>query len=281
MSVGPPRKLLATGMLPFTAAWQQLRPGLRILMYHRVRPVSQYDQLSVTPSRFEAQLSVLAARARIVSLEQALAEWKEAPRRPASVAVTFDDGYRDNLLYALPALRRFGVPATVFVTTCFCDQTRVHPRYAGEPGPVHLDWDEVRWLGRQAGISIGSHGVTHARLAQCTDEESWQEIVGSRQAIERELGDAAPIFCYPSGDFGAREVRYVRDAGYRAAVTVAPGVNRAATDVFSLRRTEMTDRDGPLELRLKLAGAFDPMHSLLHRRRLSRFSREAGRMGTA
>jgi len=146
---------------------------------------------------------------------------------------------------------------------------------------VHLDWDEVRWLGRQAGISIGSHGVTHARLAQCTDEESWQEIVGSRQAIERELGDAAPIFCYPSGDFGAREVRYVRDAGYRAAVTVAPGVNRAATDVFSLRRTEMTDRDGPLELRLKLAGAFDPMHSLLHRRRLSRFSREAGRMGTA
>ena len=73
----------------------------------------------------------------------------------------------------------------------------------------------------------------------------------------------------------ARESRLAREAGYRAAVTVAPGANRPGSDLWALRRTEITDRDEPRELSMKLAGAFDPIHAVLHWKRRRAFAAAA------
>jgi hypothetical protein len=67
----------------------------------------------------------------------------------------------------------------------------------------------------------------------------------------------------------------VRAAGYRAAVSVAPGANRPGTPLFELRRTEVTDRDDTVDLHAKLSGAYDLPHRLLHRRRRWRFEAAA------
>jgi hypothetical protein len=85
------------------------------------------------------------------------------------------------------------------------------------------------------------------------------------------------FFCYPSGDFGDREVALVRAAGYRAAVSVAPGVNRSGTSPFALRRTEVTDRDERVDLDAKLTGAYDLAHGWLHLRRRREFEAAARR----
>ncbi|OZB48948.1 MAG: polysaccharide deacetylase, partial [Thiomonas sp. 14-66-4] len=61
------RRLLATAMWPYAKLAGALRPGLRILMYHRVADGQGYDQLTVSPARFERQMRHLAAHAHVVS----------------------------------------------------------------------------------------------------------------------------------------------------------------------------------------------------------------------
>jgi peptidoglycan/xylan/chitin deacetylase (PgdA/CDA1 family) len=86
-----------------------------VLMYHRVAvlPLDPWS-LAVTPSHFAEHLEVLGRLTDVVPL----GEIREAARnaRPR-VAITFDDGYADNLTAALPLLERFGMPATCFVAT--------------------------------------------------------------------------------------------------------------------------------------------------------------------
>jgi peptidoglycan/xylan/chitin deacetylase (PgdA/CDA1 family) len=96
----------------------RLSKGALIIGYHRVAE-GQGDPYSicVSPAHFAAQIAVLRRRARVVSLGE-LAAALEGGRPPrGAVAVTFDDGYADNLLAASPILERHGAPATFFIST--------------------------------------------------------------------------------------------------------------------------------------------------------------------
>jgi peptidoglycan/xylan/chitin deacetylase (PgdA/CDA1 family) len=92
--------------------------GGLVLTYHRVTtPGRDPQQLAVSPANFEQQLDVLVARALPMPFEDLAAATTGADVPAGAVAVTFDDGYADNLHEALPLLENAGVPATVFVTT--------------------------------------------------------------------------------------------------------------------------------------------------------------------
>jgi len=86
-----------------------------ILIYHRVTPdvTLDWNLLCVTPDHLAGQLEWLRGRFALVSLTELLEPRRGRPR----LALTFDDGYADNLLYGLPVLERFSAPATIFVTT--------------------------------------------------------------------------------------------------------------------------------------------------------------------
>jgi peptidoglycan/xylan/chitin deacetylase (PgdA/CDA1 family) len=266
------RRILALGLWPYAKVTSAMRPGLRILMYHRVANLPAYDQLTVSPSRFERQMRQLAEGHQVVSLAEGLQALAAGPLRRPLVAVTFDDGYLDNLSEAAPILAYHGIPATVFVTTRFCDQAANHPRYGLSAQRLHLNWEEVATLAAMPGITIGSHTLSHPYLPTLSDAEAQHEIEDSRREIQARLGLTTDYFCYPSGDLSPRELQLVRQTGYSAAVSVSPGVNHASADRFQLRRTEITDRDDNFDFNLKLTGAFDPLHRLLHARRTRRFA---------
>jgi peptidoglycan/xylan/chitin deacetylase (PgdA/CDA1 family) len=121
--------------------WRNRRePRALILLYHRVAELAADPwALSVTPAHFAEQLAILRRHApvlRLQELAQALSSGT-LPRR--SVVVTFDDGYADNLHEAKPHLERYGVPATVFVTTGFVG------------GGRECWWDELERLLLQPG----------------------------------------------------------------------------------------------------------------------------------
>jgi peptidoglycan/xylan/chitin deacetylase (PgdA/CDA1 family) len=264
------RQLVPALFYPWTAAVHGVAPGIRVLMYHRVDRISSYDQLNVTPERFESQMAHLAQHHRVIGLRQAVDALQSRTLPGNAVVITFDDGYKDNLVHAYPVLKRYGLPATIFVTTHFCDGRVFHPRYAGA-ADLHLTWDDVRRLAQDPLITIGSHTMTHPHLPTLTDAEAHREIAESRNIIQSQLNAPVDFFCYPSGNFGLREMQLVKAAGYAAAVSVAPGRNRDFATPFSLRRTEITDRDGAWEFRAKLSGAFDPLHRWLHAKRLRAF----------
>jgi peptidoglycan/xylan/chitin deacetylase (PgdA/CDA1 family) len=115
-----------------------------ILLYHRVTELeSDPWALAVHPRSFAEHLEVLRRHADPLSLQEMTRRAREGtlPRYP--VALTFDDGYRDNLLHAKPMLERFDVPATVFVPTAGLDTGR------------EFWWDELEALLLQQGVLPG------------------------------------------------------------------------------------------------------------------------------
>jgi peptidoglycan/xylan/chitin deacetylase (PgdA/CDA1 family) len=94
-----------------------------ILVYHRVTPLDfDPEWLAVAPDRFAEQLDVLRHDYRVLSLSELNERVQKGNVPRKAVAVTFDDGYADNLLIARPLLERYDVPATCFVTTGKLDQ---------------------------------------------------------------------------------------------------------------------------------------------------------------
>lgn len=119
-------KALLTGLLA-TFGGQNRQGGksrLIVLMYHRVLPKDS-EQLGfvqpgmyVTAETFAQQMKLLKQKFRVVRL----ADWVRAlksgsPLPGLSVAITFDDGWRDNYQYAYPVLQAQGLPATIFLVS--------------------------------------------------------------------------------------------------------------------------------------------------------------------
>jgi peptidoglycan/xylan/chitin deacetylase (PgdA/CDA1 family)/predicted ATP-grasp superfamily ATP-dependent carboligase len=256
-----------------SAAWlARRRPdtpsqGLRILFYHRV--ADDGDVLAVPVRRFREQLGVLAAGGhRVLDVVSAFDLLSRGELPPRTIALSFDDGFRDVAEAALPVLQQHGFGATVFVPTAVIDGTTVFGWYGRQP-PL-LSWDEVTELDRASPLRFEAHSLHHPNLTALDDAQAREEIAGSRLALETRLGRRVDAFCYPGGVFGQRERRFVAEAGYRLAASCEPGVNDGETDRFALRRIQIDSRDRLIDFRAKLSGGHDsplPFRSLYRRRR--------------
>jgi peptidoglycan/xylan/chitin deacetylase (PgdA/CDA1 family) len=100
--------------------WLQARffGGALILGYHRIERLTHDEyEVCVTPQHFAEQMEILSKHAHPVSLRELVQDLKEGSVRPRSVAVTFDDGYAENLYQARPILEKYAIPAMIFVCT--------------------------------------------------------------------------------------------------------------------------------------------------------------------
>ena len=91
-------------------------PSARILYYHRVNDDNDAFFPAITTGLFEAQMRYVSRHHRVVSLAELVSRLGDQSSQPV-VAITFDDGYRDNYQNAFPILERYGLPATIFLTT--------------------------------------------------------------------------------------------------------------------------------------------------------------------
>jgi peptidoglycan/xylan/chitin deacetylase (PgdA/CDA1 family) len=228
--------------------------GLRILFYHRVS--DDDDPLAVSPRKFRQQMEVLAGEGfQVVGLAEAVDLLESERPVPSTIALNFDDGFRDVGENALPILELFGFRATVFVPTGVIEGAASFPWYSDQP-PV-MNWEEIVELDRAGTLRFEAHTVTHPNLLLLSDEESRSEIAQSKVDLEARLERPVEAFCYPAGLFGDRERRFVAEAGYRLAVSCEPGVNGRDTDRLTLRRRQIDPRDRTLDFRAKLGGGHD------------------------
>lgn len=123
----------------------------------------------------------------------------ESASGPPAVAITFDDGYRDNSEVAWPILREIGCPATFFICTGFLDGdpavARRFRRYRSLPP---MAWDQVRRL-QVEGAHIGCHTEGHPNLAALSLTNALEDVRRARARIEAETGGPPTLFAFPYG----------------------------------------------------------------------------------
>jgi peptidoglycan/xylan/chitin deacetylase (PgdA/CDA1 family) len=159
-----------------------------IVAFHRVLEApSPSDPLSIDTRTFERFCRYFARHFDIVSLPQLARSLQAGGSVSRQLAITFDDGYRDNFEHAAPILSRLSLPATFFVVTQWIG-TDVVPWWDDAAGVRHpwMTWDEVRVL-RRLGFDIGAHTRTHVDLGQVTGKEARDEILGARLELQAQL----------------------------------------------------------------------------------------------
>lgn len=199
-------------------------PTAVILIYHRVESAkNDPHQLCVSPENFYGQIRFLKENFRVVPLVQLAREVRSKKLKNKTVAITFDDGYADNLHNALPILQEHNIPATIFITAGHIGSNKpfywdenTSPEDRGRPMTV----DEVKTLAMARLIEIGGHTINHPKLAKLPENEQFQEISRGKQIIEKALNIPLISFAYPFGgkdSFDKTTIELVKKAGFQYA----------------------------------------------------------------
>lgn len=257
--------LLLAGWFSFRYAWW--RPVVderhpRILMYHMVsphRPGARFNGLRVTPQRFEQQLRWLQSRGWTSYTVSELVELGQSSP-PKAVAITFDDGFADNCLEALPLLQRYQTKATLYLVADRHDRDwSVNKKAHHDSGELRaepkLSDEQVEQMLASGLIELGSHTLTHPNFLRLNQAEREQELQTSKAELEQRFGVAVSSFAYPFGLFQAEDPELVRAAGYGNAVTTDAGIESALTSrPFTLRRVKISGKDNLLAFGLRMRG---------------------------
>jgi peptidoglycan/xylan/chitin deacetylase (PgdA/CDA1 family) len=231
-------------------------PHLSILMYHQVgffpRPAA-HRAVFCHVDRFKAQMAYLKAmNFSVLSLEQARAclfEGKPLPGK--SVVLTFDDGYENFREHAWPAMQKHGFPATVFLVSDLLGKTSSWLGSEFADHPPLMSASTVRQLASE-GVNFGSHACSHPRLSRLDDAQMRREVFDSKSRLEDVLGNEVPDFCYPYGDYNARTIELVQEAGYRTGLTCIKGPANTAYNPLEIPRKAISYGDNLIGFAWKL-----------------------------
>jgi len=223
------------------------KKGFRVLAYHAVgSEVADdiYGLFSIEFELFKNHIEILKNYGvDLISIE-------EKNRNPSnlSISLTFDDGYKDNLLVVAPFLATCSIPFSVFVSTSFTLEKN-DGRYLT---PV-----ELKKLSKFPGVTIASHSHNHIPLAKCSDTTLKEELKSSKQILEDIIGKEVTSISYPFGSVNKRVSETAKEMGYRKGFCSRFDINDIERDPMLLCRTEISARDTERIFLQKLKGDWD------------------------
>jgi len=200
-----------------------------------------------------------------------LTEKREVPVR--SVVITFDDGYKNNYTNAFPVLRRFNLPATIFLATDYIGTSEIFPWFNGlserdqkaRENWIPLSWEEITEMNGD-GVAFGSHTCSHANIRNMSKITFEEEIERSRGVIERQIDKTVNLFSYPFSFPKYRRsysdlTKEIKEAllgrGYLGACTTIIGTNSRGSDPFCLKRIQIKNTDDLFSFAAKVDGAYN------------------------
>jgi peptidoglycan/xylan/chitin deacetylase (PgdA/CDA1 family) len=225
-----------------------MRNMATVVAFHRVRDTARPEGLTVNVSMFERYCRFFQNHFQVVPLRELVNRLERGQKLHGALAITFDDGYRDNFEYAAPVLEKLSLPATFFVVTQWMG-TDVVPWWDRTEGVQYpwMTWDQVRTLQRR-GFDIGAHTRTHVDLGVVDPLVAQQEILGARQELEEQLDAPVDLFAYPYGkptNLADSNRQVVKRAGFRCCCSCFGGLNTRKTDPLHLRRVPISPHWGP------------------------------------
>jgi peptidoglycan/xylan/chitin deacetylase (PgdA/CDA1 family) len=226
-----------------------------ILMYHIVdnpRDTSE-EKYCCSVKNFERQMRYLRQSAfSPVSLDIYISSLRNnSPIPDNPIVITFDDGFEDFYRNAFPAAQKHDIPLTLFMVTEGIGGTNKWMHQRGKPKRKLLNQNELLSCAK-AGVTIGSHTLTHPRLTEVDDKTANNEIKLSKMHLQDILQQEVKHFAYPYGLYDPNHLEIIEEAGYESACSTRSGFNRNNINLFELRRIEVYGSDTLWHFKQKL-----------------------------
>lgn len=205
-----------------------------VILYHSVGNTPW----ATAEKTFEEQMQWLTNHCHVLTLTDLI----NTPQKKniIQVAITFDDGYRSLYQNVAPVLLKNNISATVYLNTGWiAENTNERKKSVIElghyPDEQFLTWQEVREL-RQNGWEIGSHGVNHYNFAKTQEELTIQELIESKNIIEKKINSTCLHFAYPFGRYSRRLKIITKNIGYQYVATARHGALTSNFDLLAFPR---------------------------------------------
>jgi peptidoglycan/xylan/chitin deacetylase (PgdA/CDA1 family) len=201
-------------------------------IYHRFGD-SRYPTTNTPITDFANHLAYLQAEHyTVMNFSDAIRYLKDDSPVKKVAVITIDDGYKSFLKHGYPLLRRYKMPATLFINT----------KTVG--GGDYMNWDDLKNC-LQNKIEIGNHTHSHDFFLNLPEAKRYDvfrdEIAQSQSIIKNNLGVVPEVFTYPYGEFDLKMKQIVKDAGFIAAAAQNSGVIYAEGDLFQCPRFPMSE----------------------------------------
>ncbi len=197
------------------------KTGAPVLMYHAVGPEEGTDwpkTLIMKPELFESHLRYLKEQGyTIVTVAELAARLEKNESVDKYIALSFDDGYKNNYSVVLPLLQKYDAKGSFFVIN----------RDIGDE--LHMNEQEIKGL-IAAGMELGSHTYSHNPLAKIDEKYLVWETDTSRYWLKKKFdGYIVRTLAYPNGSYNDRVIAAAKKYGFYRALTGHVGINTAAT----------------------------------------------------
>ncbi|MGE5399299.1 MAG: polysaccharide deacetylase family protein [Ignavibacteriales bacterium] len=216
-----------------------------VLYYHSVKDGEKED--------FARQMHCLHRMSKPVAASYS----GEIPPGKVYTAITFDDGFRNIVKYAVPELIKLNIPFTVFLPSEFLSK---YPGWKANEkftdfGEMIMGPEDVSALPKKLAL-VGSHSVSHGVMTGMSQSEAASEMTRSKEYLKSVSGRKVEMFSFPYGEFNKNLVNVALKAGYKRIFTNKPEVLLRTADSFIIGRIKADPTDSPLEFKLKIAGAY-------------------------
>ncbi len=237
--------LLPFGMLAsiFTGS----RPGIRILMYHRVNDQVE-KELSLRLDSFAWQMEYLKAGSySVISMGTALEMIASGAITGNNIVLTFDDGYEDFYTNAYPILKKHGFHSTIYIVPGFIETGNIFWWDKDIKESSLMNWRQIIELSESGLVTIGSHTNSHTDLNRLDEEGIRKELLQSRAVIEEKTKQPVRHFSYPRGILTDTALDVVREL-YSTGVLLSNGIDAIkgsmGDQLYKLRRVPVQRSDG-------------------------------------
>ena len=232
-----------------------------LLMYHRINNYNDANNdlntLSISPELFKKQIEYLIKK-KYTFIPFSRYTLLSTNNKKKNVCITFDDGWEDNYIFAYPVLKKYNLPATIFITTGFIDRKETFEKYKLSSTPeLHkfMSWEQIIELSRN-GLEIGAHTVNHQLLDRIAAETAKDEICNSKKRIEEILNISTKVFAYPAGKYNSDVIAMVKNAGFKKACITSSGkeTHILNNSDYTFERETVT-KNSMINFKLKICGA--------------------------
>ena len=215
---------------------------LPVIMYHSIlKDPAMTGTYVLPPDQLEADLKYIKQAGYTPVLMKDVIDYTDnadavLPQKP--ILITFDDGYYNNYLYAYPLMKQYDMKCVISIVGKFTDDLK--PGEHQSANYSHCSWEQLKEMSDSGLVEVQNHtynmhtiSAARSGARKCSGEtasqyrEALRADVGKLQElIAGRVGVAPTTFTYPFGKYSDESEPILKEMGFRATLSVAPGINQ-------------------------------------------------------